>query len=56
MMTAGKPCVNPLAGLPFPDRESGATLQLSGTAEMHQVAPPRPTNGQEMFSRITEAI
>ncbi|MFD4635890.1 pyridoxamine 5'-phosphate oxidase family protein [Lentzea sp. NPDC058436] len=57
MMTAGNLGRNPLAGLLFPDWESGSTLQLTGTAE---VRPSRnadgPATGQETVFRITEAV
>ncbi|MEU8632149.1 pyridoxamine 5'-phosphate oxidase family protein [Amycolatopsis sp. NPDC048633] len=59
MMTAGNLRVNPLAGLLFPDWESGATLQLTGTAEVRRAADgaaPGPATGQETVFRVTEAI
>ena len=58
MMTAGNLSVNPLAGLLFPDWESGATLQLTGTAEVRASAEPGggPANGLETVFRVTEAV
>ncbi|MGW4059804.1 pyridoxamine 5'-phosphate oxidase family protein [Amycolatopsis sp. NPDC004747] len=58
MMTAGNLGVNPRAGLLFPDWETGATLQLTGTAEVRRAAHPTggPATGQETVFRIAEAI
>ncbi|WP_394619748.1 pyridoxamine 5'-phosphate oxidase family protein [Lentzea sp. JNUCC 0626] len=58
MMTAGNLTVNPLAGLLFPDWESGATLQLTGTAEVRWSAEQGggPRNGQETVFRVHEAV
>lgn len=58
MMTAGNLTVNPLAGLLFPDWNSGATLQLTGTAEVRWSAGDEsgPANGHETVFRIAEAI
>ncbi|PRY39055.1 pyridoxamine 5'-phosphate oxidase family protein [Umezawaea tangerina] len=58
MMTAGNLGVNPLAGLLFPDWESGATLQLTGTAEVRRATGRRngPANGQETVFHVTEAV
>ncbi|GHH48062.1 pyridoxamine 5'-phosphate oxidase family protein [Lentzea cavernae] len=58
MMTAGNLSVNPLAGLLFPDWDSGATLQLTGTAQVRRSAGggSGPANGHETVFRITEAV
>ncbi|MGI5500086.1 pyridoxamine 5'-phosphate oxidase family protein [Lentzea sp. CA-135723] len=58
MMTAGNIGVNPLTGLLFPDWESGATLQLTGTAEVRWAARAQngPGNGHETVFRVAEAI
>ncbi|MFD9701846.1 pyridoxamine 5'-phosphate oxidase family protein [Lentzea sp. NPDC059081] len=58
MMTAGNLAVNPLAGLLFPDWGSGATLQLTGTAEVRRSVRSGggPANGQETVFRVERAI
>ncbi|MEJ2884822.1 pyridoxamine 5'-phosphate oxidase family protein [Actinomycetospora aeridis] len=54
MMTSGNLRLNPAAGLLFPDFRTGATLQLTGTAE---VRPSRDAGtGRETVFRITEAV
>jgi predicted pyridoxine 5'-phosphate oxidase superfamily flavin-nucleotide-binding protein len=51
LMTVGNLRLNPAAGLLFPDWRSGATLQLTGTADVRAT----PT-GRETFFRITEVV
>jgi uncharacterized protein len=59
MMTAGNLHVNPAAGLYFPDWRTGATLQLTGTAEVRpssqDAASPAATGRKTVF-RITETV
>ncbi|MCE0764625.1 pyridoxamine 5'-phosphate oxidase family protein [Pseudonocardia kujensis] len=59
MMTAGNLHVDPAAGLLLPDWRSGATLQLTGTAEVRPSSgggASRATTGRETVFRITEAV
>jgi predicted pyridoxine 5'-phosphate oxidase superfamily flavin-nucleotide-binding protein len=59
LMTAGNLLVNPAAGLLFPDWERGATLQLTGTAQVRwfEDSPTQgPANGHETVFHITEAV
>ena len=58
MMTAGNIGLNPLAGLLFPDWESGSTLQLTGTAEVRRIegSTRGPENGQETVFTIAESV
>ncbi|MCS7476956.1 pyridoxamine 5'-phosphate oxidase family protein [Umezawaea endophytica] len=59
MMTAGNIDLNPLAGLLFPDWESGATLQVTGTARVRRSAAGSsrgPGNGQETVFTIEESV
>ncbi|GAA1836135.1 pyridoxamine 5'-phosphate oxidase family protein [Pseudonocardia ailaonensis] len=59
MMTAGNLRVNPAAGLLFPDWRTGATLQLTGTAEVRTSAAgpgPGPATGRETVFRIAGAV
>ncbi|GAA2694851.1 MULTISPECIES: pyridoxamine 5'-phosphate oxidase family protein [Actinosynnema] len=58
LMTNGNLTTNPEAGLLFPDWNSGATLQLTGAAEVRPAATPAlpPSTGRETVFRITEAV
>ncbi|MET9224502.1 pyridoxamine 5'-phosphate oxidase family protein [Lentzea sp. NPDC003310] len=58
MMTAGNLTSNPVAGLLFPDWESGAVLQLTGTAEVRWASGDQdgPANGHRTVFRVAEAI
>ncbi len=59
MMTSGNLQVNPSAGLLFPDWESGATLQLTGTARVRRsstMAAQRPATEWETIFELTEAV
>jgi predicted pyridoxine 5'-phosphate oxidase superfamily flavin-nucleotide-binding protein len=59
LMTAGNLRVDPAAGLLFPDWRSGATLQLTGTAEVRPApsgAAHGPASGRETVFRITGSV
>ncbi|TDQ65322.1 hypothetical protein EV188_101572 [Actinomycetospora succinea] len=54
MMTAGNLRLNPAAGLLVPDWRTGATLQLTGTAEVRPSA--EAATGRETVFRITGSV